>query len=316
MIVNHKVEMDLINKGGTPRINAVQGDSNTRAIELVLYADGTAWPVPEDATAVMRYCKPDGTQGVYDTLPDDSLAWSANENVISFFMAPQMLTVPGIVFAQIEIDQGSSVLASFTIQIYVEANPSDDAVESEDYVNWLQWMENELAKWLTEAKESGAFTGPQGPEGPQGPAVPIDSTLTISGQAADAGATGTALSGKVSRVLLWENASPTSAFGAQTVTLKANDCMFFEVAFAHRNGAVSNVIRFKAGGTARIVTQAGFTDFQAGELLTISRAITASTQNSITFGATLQKSESIDWGEGVSNLIPTSIYGVKGMATE
>ena len=105
---------------------------------------GEAWSMPEDALARMRYCKSDGTKGIYDTLPDGTAAWSAEGNVITVVLAPQMLTAAGMVLAQLELIQGTAALATFTIQIGVERNPAAGALKSEDYINWLQWTEGQL----------------------------------------------------------------------------------------------------------------------------------------------------------------------------
>lgn len=168
MIITHKLEMDMVSRSVMPRIDVVQGDSNTRRLELTLLSDGDAWPVPEDAVVWMRYCKSDGTKGIYDTLPDGTAAWSAEENVLTIVLAPQMLTAAGTVLAQAELVQGAYTLATFSMQIAVERNPAADALTSEDYLNMLQWMETELDRLLAEARDSGEFDGPQGEQGPQG----------------------------------------------------------------------------------------------------------------------------------------------------
>lgn len=165
MIITHKLEMDLLNREPLQQICAVQGDSNTRVLELSLLSGGAAWTVPEDAAVWMRYCKSDGTKGIYDTLPDGSTAWSIEANKITVTLAPQMLTVPGLVQAQAELVRGISTLATFTIPICVERNPAAGVLKSEEYINMLQWMESELDRLLLQAKESGEFTGPSGEDG-------------------------------------------------------------------------------------------------------------------------------------------------------
>lgn len=183
MIITHKLEMDMASRSAMPRIDVVQGDSNTRKLELTLLSDGDAWPVPEDAVVWMRYCKSDGTKGIYDTLPDGTVAWSAEENVLTIVLAPQMLTAAGTVLAQAELVQGAYTLATFSMQIAVERNPAADAVTSEDYLNMLQWMETELDRLLAEARDSGEFDGPQGEQGTTG--------ISAFDYAVEAGYTGT-----------------------------------------------------------------------------------------------------------------------------
>lgn len=168
MIVTHKIKTDLIRRSVIPQINAVQGDTNTRVIELSLYSDGEEWTVPDGVAVSLRYRKPDGTKGVYDTLPDGSRAWSAEGNTVTMTLAPQMLTVEGAVFAQMEMVLNTDVLATFSLQVIVAENPAAGVLESEDYVNWLQWIEDSVDEHMLQAKESGEFNGPQGVPGPQG----------------------------------------------------------------------------------------------------------------------------------------------------
>lgn len=228
MLVTHSIEVNLTDRKELNKLHMVQGDRNTRAVEITLLEGENPWQVPEEAVVLVRYRKPDGTGGIYDTLPDGTAAWSIADDKVTVILAPQMLTVPGCVAAQVELQYGGGVLATFTIQIIVEWDPSLGVLESEDYVNWSQWAENTLNSMLEQAKESGDFTGPVGPTPqltigtvttlpagsdatatlrgtaeapildlgiPHGTSA-VDTTLSQSGQAADAAATGEALAGK------------------------------------------------------------------------------------------------------------------------
>lgn len=168
MIVTHKLEMDLVNRQTAHQIHAVQGDSNTREIALELLSDGVQWEIPDGITAALCYCKSDGTKGSYDTLPNGTKAWYCEGNVLTVILAPQMLTAAGIVQAQVELVLDAKTLATFAFQVNVEASPAAGVLTSEDYTNWLSWMEQELDQRLEEAKESGEFDGPQGIQGPKG----------------------------------------------------------------------------------------------------------------------------------------------------
>lgn len=226
MLITHQINMDLTHPGTMTRLAAVQGDSGTRQIALSLFSDGKPWSVPEHATASVRYRKPDGTGGFYDTMPDGQTAWSAAGNMLTVTLAPQMLTIPGCVIAQAELTEGTQILATFSFQIIVEENPSAGTPTSEDYVNWLGWMEKQLTLRLEEAKEDGSFTGatpqlqigtvttlPAGSNAsavirgsaehplldlnlPQGGQPPLDHTLTLSNAAAQAKAVGERLAEK------------------------------------------------------------------------------------------------------------------------
>lgn len=160
MMLTSTISADLMTPGFPPLVYAVQGEQYSRQIEMHLYDGGLPWTVPGGVYIAMRYAKPDGTTGYYDTLPDGSPAWSVSGNRVSIFVAPQMLAVPGFVTAQLEIILNQSILATFSLRLKVEANPAAALQQSEDYVNWLKWMEDQLKQALKDAAGSGEFDGP------------------------------------------------------------------------------------------------------------------------------------------------------------
>ena len=162
MIVIHKIEMDFLSKNenaAVPQIRVVQGDCKSRMLELTLYADQIAWPVPEGAAVQMRYRKPDGTGGIYDTMPDGTPAYRIQENTVSVLLAPQMLTAAGVVQSQVALMLDGGVLAAFVVQIVVEEDPSVGTLESGDYTNLQIWMAETIEGALLESKNTGDFDG-------------------------------------------------------------------------------------------------------------------------------------------------------------
>lgn len=132
MKINHKIKMDLIRKGIPPRIHAVQDDALCRVLHLELTADDYPWAIPDDATVIIRYSKPDRTGGQYDTLPDGAKAWSARNNCLSVTLAPQVLTAPGTVELGVTMILGSTRLTTFLILIDVQHHPAFSGT-SENY---------------------------------------------------------------------------------------------------------------------------------------------------------------------------------------
>ena len=137
MTITQHISIDLQQPGNMPMVHAVQGDEYTRVVEIDLYSGGMAWNPPSGCEVVIRYGKPDGKGGVYGNLPDDTTAWSIDGNTISVILAPQMLTVPGIVKAQVAliVDQ-KQLVSTFHFAVSVEEDSSKGAVKSENYVNW------------------------------------------------------------------------------------------------------------------------------------------------------------------------------------
>lgn len=159
MIIKHKVNMDLQIRNTLPRLGMVCGDSQSRAVEIAMYSDKVAWKPDNLDNVLLRYRKSNGHGGSYDTLPNGTKAWQCEENRIIIQLAPQVLTVAGLVEAQAVLIRGDACLATFCFQIDVEPDPAAGAVESEDYINWTAWTQAELSNQLEKAKESGMFDG-------------------------------------------------------------------------------------------------------------------------------------------------------------
>lgn len=141
MIVTHKIKMDLSRRGITPVVHMVQGDSNTRALEISLYDNGQPWEIPQGITAAVAFSKADGTKGLYDKLPDKSDATTLARSVVTAILAPEVLTCAGQVRVAIVLyDAEMDTLATFTIMVVVEANPAAGEQVSNNYY-YLQNME-------------------------------------------------------------------------------------------------------------------------------------------------------------------------------
>lgn len=133
MIITNKVTMDLKQLSWVAAIAAVQDDRYSRNLEITLLSGGEIWEIPEDAAVVIRYSKPDGIGGAYDTLPDGSTAWSANGNILTVALAPQVLTTPGVVNLAVTLIREHQQISTFTILIHVTPAVGSQIAESETY---------------------------------------------------------------------------------------------------------------------------------------------------------------------------------------
>ncbi|MBO5976366.1 MAG: hypothetical protein J6P94_04250, partial [Oscillospiraceae bacterium] len=131
-----------------------QGQTLARSVRAALMDGQTPWIIPETALMVIRYAKPDGTIGFYDTLEDDSLAYSYDDNYVTFGLAAQALTVPGTVLMQLDFySSDEEKLSTFTLQLKVEEGVfSDDVLSSADYINVLTAKIAEAALIFEEIK--------------------------------------------------------------------------------------------------------------------------------------------------------------------
>ena len=134
MKITSKLQIDLATRGISPRISAVQNDANTRELEITLTVGGESWQVPTGVTAAVAYRKPDGTRGLYDTLPDGTKAVSISGNVVTAVLAPQALTVAGDISAAVILnDKDLNQLATFPFVIAAAPNPAAGAASDNYY---------------------------------------------------------------------------------------------------------------------------------------------------------------------------------------
>ncbi len=210
-------------------IYAVQFDKLTRQITAQLTDKGLPWTVPAGALMTIRYSKPDGTQGFYDTLEDGTTAYTISGSAVTFTLAQQALAAAGNVLMQLTFyTAGGEALSSFSFIVTVQPSVLNDAeVVSSDYYNVLTGiLSEEYAKFeqllkagygaplkaatvadMTDTSKIYVYTGSEtgytaghwyyynGTAWTDGGvynavAVNTDTTLTLAGVPADAKATG------------------------------------------------------------------------------------------------------------------------------
>lgn len=122
--------------------------------------------------------------------------------------------------------------------------------------------------------------------------------------------------GAVYSKLLWQNASPTSAFGEQTVTFTANPYTHFRIIFGGTGGAIQADVTFPVGTKAHVSLNSGENGQYSGPGVFASRMATETTRNSISFGGAYYgkvTSGSFSWSGHNGFLMPLYIYGVGGL---
>jgi hypothetical protein len=114
--------------------------------------------------------------------------------------------------------------------------------------------------------------------------------------------------------LLWQNASPTSHFANQTITLPSNNFPFFRVLFGDAFGSICADITFPAGNPAHASLNSGTDGYAAGSGILANRVVTGSTQTSVTFSACHYMNVNAGSWSGFNGLLmPLYIFGVGGL---
>ena len=131
------ITLDLQQPNVAVTADAKQNDLMSRVIVAQLKDGSAEWTVPGGASAFIRYKKPDGTGGFYDTMEDNTTpAYSVSGSTITFILCEQMTTVPGSVYVEINFYTGTEKLTSFCFLLRVQASVLDDAtIVSSDYYN-------------------------------------------------------------------------------------------------------------------------------------------------------------------------------------
>ena len=225
MNVNQNVSLNLTADGIPPRLHMVQGDSNTRTIVASLWDDSQPYDVPASAAVMMRFRKPDGTGGLYD-VTEGGAKISVSGNVVTVPVATQLLTVAGVVFAQVDVygaATGAAAEKLATFRLAIEVAPSvypDAPIISSDYFNILTAKVAEAVAAADRAEQATVYTPTIGSNGnwyvwDQAAGKYVDSGVSAQqgpkgdkGDKGDTGATGERGTG------WWETTASTPQNGA------------------------------------------------------------------------------------------------------
>ena len=142
MNIKHSIGLNLSADAIPGRLHMVQGDSNSRTIVATLWDGSQLYSISEGAAVMVRFRKPDGTGGLYDT-SESGQKVSYTGSIVTAPVATQMLAVAGDVFAEIDIFGGGAGAAAerlATFRFVVEVAPCvlpDAEIISSDYYNIL-----------------------------------------------------------------------------------------------------------------------------------------------------------------------------------
>lgn len=142
MQITQSIDLNLSIDGIPPQLHMPQGDGG-RIISASLWDGATIYPPPDGTMCMLRFRKPDGTGGLYDTAEDGTKINLAN-NVATIPVALQVLAVGGPVRCQVELYApaaegellSANRLATFAFVLFVAPSVYPDAeIISGDYIN-------------------------------------------------------------------------------------------------------------------------------------------------------------------------------------
>lgn len=151
------ITIDMQRTARMPEIYAKQGDACTRKVQINLHNGGIAWR-PGKSDAVIRFCKSDGTGGIYDKLPDGTKAYvyptTSLNDIITITLAPEVLTCAGDVLVDVAFSDADAVLATFSFVVHVQMSPMSGIAPSNNYYNYQSLADINQA--INEAKAAAA----------------------------------------------------------------------------------------------------------------------------------------------------------------
>lgn len=178
-----KIRIDFDNPGLPQHISAVENDSQSRFFQATLYENGKAYTAPEGATySIMYRGFGPQNQGWYDTINDGAgkrAACAVSGNVVTCEIARQALQVPGHVSIVLCVTTGKGyMLKSWPIECDCKNDRYDSTAEIESFFYITQVSNADWTQAIQAVEELKNI---------------IDPTLSLSGKAADAKATGDAV---------------------------------------------------------------------------------------------------------------------------
>ena len=178
-----KIRIDFDNPGLPQHISAVENDSQSRFFQATLYENGKAYTAPEGATySIMYRGFGPQNQGWYDTINDGAgkrAACAVSGNVVTCEIARQALQVPGHVSIVLCVTTGKGYMhKSWPIECDCKNDRYDSTAEIASFFYITQVSNADWNRAIQALEELENI---------------IDPTLSLSGKAADAKATGDAV---------------------------------------------------------------------------------------------------------------------------
>lgn len=101
-------------------VDVMQGDSGSRAVACRLTVGGAAWVPPEGTGVRVAYTLPDGTPGLYDSMPGGRSAGTIDGSTVTVELLDRITAQPGVADVSVVLTDGAGAqLATFPFRVHV-----------------------------------------------------------------------------------------------------------------------------------------------------------------------------------------------------
>ena len=138
MLHTKKMTTNLSYPASPIHMTALQGDS-CRALELQFYSGEEPWVIPADGDVFIQYTCADGTEGIFDTLPDGEPAYIIAGPTLTIKFPAEMCAVPGITKVQVTLFSAGEQISSFPIELRVLPQVTQQSADGK-YLNLQKWL--------------------------------------------------------------------------------------------------------------------------------------------------------------------------------
>lgn len=119
-------------------LTVLQGDS-CRALKVRFFSGEMPWEIPENSDVFIQYTCADGSGGVFDTLPDGTVAAQVEGNAVTLRIPAEMCAVPGKTMAQVTIFSQGEQISAFPVEVRVLAQVGLRSGKG-NYANLQKWL--------------------------------------------------------------------------------------------------------------------------------------------------------------------------------
>lgn len=141
MLLTKEVTMNLNYREAPIVVDALQGDT-ARALAVRFMQGESPWEIPVDAEIFVQFQCSDGTGGTFDSLPDNTPAYSVNGQVLTVYFAPQVCAVAGCTKLQVTLLSGGAQISTFPVEVHVVEQVNGHAASGE-YTNLHRWLHDQ-----------------------------------------------------------------------------------------------------------------------------------------------------------------------------